>query len=153
MHKKFAMKNTLLFILLFCILHAQAENGHTASCVFKVYKPAAQTDNIDNLQKQLRKFRRKRAVGIGMMGAGAGLFLIGQVMLWTSVGLNAAGKRNYDDSSQDPLWDAGFVGTTVGAGLLGGGIPLYLFSDRRARAFKKRINAQRSGESDIIIIK
>jgi hypothetical protein len=147
------MKNTLVILLLLTVVNVRADNGPASSCVFKIYKPAAQTENIDNLQRQMMKYKRKRAAGIGMMVAGGGLFLVGQVMLWTSLGLNAAGKRNYDDSSQDPLWDAGFAGTLAGAGLVGGGVPLYLFSNRRARAYKRRINALNSGAPELIIIK
>jgi len=151
------MKNFLFILMLISFSCAHAGDGKAdyhapVSCVFNVYSPpASQTESMEKLKSLLAKYKGYKTGGIAMMSGGAGLFVVGEVMLFTSLALNLSGQRNYQNSRQDPLWDAGLACTLIGGGSVVGGLPLFLIGKKRSQAYQRRVNALNSGESGIII--
>jgi hypothetical protein len=146
------MKNILFLLMLLSLstayaLEGKAEHHAPVSCVFKVYSPpAAGTENLETLKAQMAKYKGFKTGGIAMMSGGAGLFVVGEVMLFTSLALNLSGQRNYQNSRQDPLWDGGLACTLVGVGSLAGGVPLYIIGNKKIKKLRRKIDSLNDGK-------
>lgn len=133
------MKTMRLFLMIstafLCLYaHAGSPAPNQQSCMFRSY--SASNDSLDHVrfQNNLEHWRRMKMNGLILTSVGGGLFLTGQVCLWTSV---ARDINTNISSDQDKLWVSGAIITAAAVALLIPGAIMLARGSKRYRGLKR----------------